>query len=97
MNFLDEHGRERIFTGMNIVDKGNFGDGKYTFSFKIDDELLTKYKALGFNIIRLGLSWGAMEPAPGKYNDVFLDEIEKIVDRCARHGIYIFFDSHQDC
>ena len=97
LSFVDEHGRERIFTGMNIVDKGNFGDGKYTFSFKIDDELLTKYKALGFNIIRLGFSWGAMEPAPGKYNDVFLDEIEKIVDRCARHGIYIFFDSHQDC
>lgn len=97
LSFVDEHGRERIFTGMNIVDKGNFGDGKFTFAYEIDDKLLKSYKALGFNIIRLGFSWGAMEPEPGHYNDVFLDEIEKIVNRCAQHGVYVFLDSHQDC
>ncbi|NLP47363.1 MAG: cellulase family glycosylhydrolase [Clostridiales bacterium] len=98
LTFRDEHGRERIFSGFNIVDKQNYGeDGKFEFSFKIDDDFFKKYKERGFNIIRLGFSWDPIEPKPGQYNEKLLDDIERVVDECAKHGIFVFLDVHQDC
>ena len=60
-SFVDEYGRERIFYGVNIVDKRkNSEDNKYEFN--IDDKLLGDMSARGLNLIRLGTTWSMIEP-----------------------------------
>ena len=94
-SFVDEYGRERIFYGVNIVDKRkNSEDNKYEFN--IDDKLLGDMSARGLNLIRLGTTWSMIEPEPGKYNDEYLDDMYRIFDLCAAHGVYVLFDMHQD-
>ena len=93
--FVDAYGRERIFYGINIVDKRkNSEDNK--FGFKIDDDFLTQMTERGLNIIRLGTTWSMIEPEPNKYNDEYLDDMERILDLCEAHGVYVFLDMHQD-
>lgn len=97
LKFRDEKGRECIFNGINLVNKGEptiVGHRKY--KFKWDEETIREFKELGFNLIRLGVIWDAVEPKPGVYNEEYLDEIEKIVKYCEKYKIYFFIDIHQD-
>lgn len=94
--FTDNFGRERIFNGLNIVDKSVYEPGVQHFSEPVDDKFLDFIRDKGFNLIRLGFTWAKIEPQPGKYNDEYLDEIEKILDRCAERGIFAYLDMHQD-
>ena len=62
-------------------------------------------KKWGFNFVRLGVSWEAVEvEAPEStpnniipmYNYTYLDQIDKIIQSLANHGIYTMIDAHQD-
>jgi endoglycosylceramidase len=52
--------------------------------------------SLGFNLVRLGVSWSLLEPAPGQYSQVYLARIAQVVDWAAASGIYVMLDMHQD-
>ncbi len=95
--FVDNYGRERMFRGFNIVDKTDYDGGKDKLNFNFDDAFFNRYKQRGFNILRLGFFWDAIEPQPGKYNEPLLDDIDRILDKCAEHGIFVYLDIHQDC
>lgn len=96
--FIDSEGRQRIFNGVNLCEKGLNVDGtpekKYAFDF--NEDLIRKLSHMGFNLVRLGLTWDSIEPEPNKYNEENLDKIEKVADLCAKYGIYFFLDMHQD-
>lgn len=94
--FIDELGRERIFSGVNIVDKSDYKAGEQKYAHRVDDEVLAKLRDKGFNLIRLGFTWAKLEPVPGEYNDEYLDDVERIVDLCEKYGIYVYLDMHQD-
>lgn len=40
--------------------------------------------------------WESVERSEGKYNDTYLDEIEKVINRLGEKGIYTMVDAHQD-
>ena len=94
--FVDELGRERIFNGVNIVDKSDYKPGEQKYAYTVDDELLSEFRDKGFNLIRLGFTWAKLEPTPGDYNDEYLDEIDRILELCEKYGIYAYLDMHQD-
>ena len=96
--FIDSEGRERIFNGVNLCEKGWHVDGnpKRQYAFNFDENLIRNLSQLGFNLVRLGFTWDSIEPEPGKYNEENLDKIEKVADLCAKYGIYFFLDMHQD-
>ncbi len=96
MKFVDNFGRERIFNGMNMCDKTPFGEGYLSHEFSNDLSWVDQFKNKGFNIIRLGMTWSVVEPERGKYNEKYLDSIEKIMDCCYEKGIYVYLDMHQD-
>ena len=52
--------------------------------------------ANGFNAVRLGVIWSAVEPAPGVFDNAYLASIEQTVQTLANHGIYSILDFHQD-
>ena len=92
--FTDELGRERIFSGVNVVDKRDFTSSKQTFPLTEND--LRQFRARGWNLIRLGFTWAMLEPSPGRYNEAYIDSVADVLDLCTAYGIYVMLDVHQD-
>ncbi len=95
-SFVDEYGRERIFSGLNVCDKYHFGTGKTDYAYSPEDFPFDRFVELGFNIIRLGFTWSVIEPQPRVYNNKFLSSVERFLNKCSEKGIYVFLDMHQD-
>lgn len=89
----DEGGRVITLHGVNLVYKyppyfpaaGGFGDS--------DAQVLADN---GFNVVRLGFAWSAVEPQPGVYDEDYIAQIQQTQQVLARHRIYALVDSHQD-
>jgi len=89
----DAQGRVVNLHGINMVfkrppyapDATGFGDDDAAF-----------LAAEGFNVVRVGVIYTAVEPSPGVYDDVYLDRIRATVDALAAHGIVALLDFHQD-
>ena len=96
MRFIDEYGRERIFSGMNVVDKKDFDEKDPGYGYKADSFPFEEFRARGYDIIRLGFTWGAMEPKPGHYNEELISDLCAFLDKCEEYGIYAYLDCHQD-
>ena len=50
----------------------------------------------GFNVVRLGVDWAAVEPEPGVIDTEYLAGIDQTVQTLNAHGIYTVIDMHQD-
>ncbi len=96
--FIDKNGRQRIFNGVNFVCKSAVPDSDGIVHFKTDitDSLTERLAENGINIVRLGVTWEGIEPQPGEYNTVYLDEVKDTLKILEKHGIYAFIDWHQD-
>ncbi len=89
----DAAGRVVVLHGLNQVYKvppytpsaDGFGDDDAAF-----------LAANGFNGMRVGIIWGAVEPQPGVYDDNYLASIAQTVQTLASHGMLSLLDSHQD-
>jgi endoglycosylceramidase len=53
-------------------------------------------KRLGYDVIRLNLSWSLLEPSPGKISQLYLDRVAQVVGWARDAGIYVILDMHQD-
>jgi len=93
LRFADERGRTRIFNGMNIDDKGL---NSPVFAYDLDEDFFKKYRANGFNIIRLAVTWQNLEPEMYHYNEAYLQSIDRIFALAEQYGVYILLDMHQD-
>jgi hypothetical protein len=51
---------------------------------------------LGFDVVKLGLSWSLLEPTPGRYDQTYLDRIAQVVGWARDNGIYVILDMHQN-
>jgi hypothetical protein len=97
--FVDEHGRERIFHGINVVVKGPPwipSTDKFDANTSLVAEDLVFLKSLGVNVIRLGVMWAGAEPEKGVYNYTYLGALKVMAAQAAQYGIYTLLDMHQD-
>jgi endoglycosylceramidase len=53
-------------------------------------------RSIGFDAVRLGVLWQAVEPQPGVYDDGYLRHIAQTVAMLGRYGIVSLLDFHQD-
>ncbi|TNV80334.1 hypothetical protein FGO68_gene8931 [Halteria grandinella] len=96
---LDDSNRTVIFHGVNMVYKvppyipqgSNFDP-----ELSVTDQDIEDLVRWGFNFVRLGVMWEAVERGPSQYNMTYLDEVEKLVNRLGEKGIYTLVDAHQD-
>ncbi len=99
---VDGRGREITLRGVNARANGvfdvTFDDGRLPLQdvpvFDAGDA--ERMQALGFNLLRLPINWSALEPRPGFHDPAYLDRIEAIADLCAKRGILVLIDFHQD-
>ena len=50
----------------------------------------------GFNLVRLGIFWQAIEPRPGHFDDNYLAHLNRTISELAAHHIKVLVDFHQD-
>ena len=94
---VDDQEREVLLRGVNVnslVEYWQGNDFPTTFPFTESDA--EAIAAIGWNTVRLLVSWSRVEPAPGLYDEAYLDEVEALVDLLARFGVYSIIDLHQD-
>src|SRR5215468_8009242 len=98
----DQHDREVTLRGVNARAQGvfddTFDDGRLPLEpipvFDAGDA--ERMRGFGFNLLRLPINWSGLEPMPGVYDRSYLARIVTIVDACARRGILVLIDFHQD-
>jgi endoglycosylceramidase len=89
----DARGRVVVLHGTNMVYKlapyypSAIGFGPSDAAF---------LKRIGFNAVRVGVLWQAVEPQPGVYDDAYLHHIAQTVAMLGRYGIVSLLDFHQD-
>lgn len=89
----DAHGRVVVLHGVNMVNKlAPYHPAAIGFGVK-DAEFLASQ---GFNTVRLGIIWKALEPEPGSYDGGYLDAIAATVAQLGDAGIAVLLDFHQD-
>ena len=91
-NFVDPEGRQILFSGINFISK----NPQENYMPVQGKETIEQFRTWGFNCIRLGIIWDGLEPEPGKYNEVYLKEIDKRIQWATDNDIYVFLDMHQD-
>lgn len=57
---------------------------------------LEEMARLGFNSVRLPISWSLLEPQRGTFNHVYLDRVAQIVDWARVLHMYVVVDMHQN-
>lgn len=57
---------------------------------------LSEMSGLGFNSVRLPLSWSLLEPERGRFNQMYADRIAQVVDWAKGQGMYVIIDMHQN-
>jgi endoglycosylceramidase len=89
----DATGRVFITHGVNMVYKVPPYDPA-TPGFGDDDAAFLARE--GFNSVRLGIIYKAVEPQPGSYDDAYLAKIARTAALLSKHGVTPLLDFHQD-
>ncbi|MGZ5387996.1 MAG: cellulase family glycosylhydrolase [Solirubrobacterales bacterium] len=89
----DAQGRVVILHGVNMVYKRPPYFPSAAGFDAPDAAFLARH---GFNTVRLGLIYAGVEPAPGSYDEAYLDQIASTERLLADHGIFSQLDFHQD-
>ena len=97
---LDNEGRYSVFHGVNVIIKlppylPDLDKFDPLNSLNTENDLKTM-KKMGFNMVRLGVIWEAVERQPGVYDMEYLQKVEEIINTLGKNGIYTMVDAHQD-
>lgn len=94
---VDAEGREVLLRGVNVNAYAEYWQGtEFPTVFPLADEDPQLMAAIGWNAVRLLLSWSRVEPAPGAYDDAYLAAVRDGARRLVAAGLYVILDLHQD-
>ena len=115
--FSDDQGRYLLFRGVNFASRSKLPpylpiaplEVKNMSQLDLKNEInlvkpeLDLLKSLGFNVVRLLVSWKAIEPRPNPNLDELLPEgkqyltfMKEIIDELHARNLYVILDFHQD-
>lgn len=97
--FLDGQGRQRLWHGINIVNKGvPFHPSLDVFApgESVTDEDIKVLLSMGASVVRLGIMMGGMFPDGPVLNESYLEYSMRVVGKLHDNGIDTLIDLHQD-
>ncbi len=95
---LDSAGRQVLLHGVADNQLGDYYqvDPSQPTVFPLRRQDFTRMSELGFNVVRLVLSWSRLEPEPGLLSASYLREVRRAVTWANASGLYVVLDMHQD-
>lgn len=95
---FDALGRQVILRGVNYNSLGDYyqASPQLPTVFPVDPLAFADMAAQGFNVVRLLISWSALEPERGQIDRDYLARVRAAVEAAAEAGIYVVLDMHQD-
>lgn len=94
---VDAAGREVLLRGVNVNSLGEYWKGtafEPTYPFGAWDA--DQIASIGWNVVRLVITWSRVEPQPGVYDESYLDKVASAVALLEARGVYSLVDFHQD-
>src|SRR5262245_21326667 len=88
----DRLGRQLLLRGGNLSQRAKHPP----FTGWARERHLDDLVRWGFDHVRLLVTWEAIEPRDGVFDDTYLDEVRRILDWCEARGLYAVLDMHQD-
>ena len=93
--FRDGQGRQLLFRGYNAkvttLFDVTFSDGRVpeeTFPDLSETEA-SRIEQLGWNVLRIPVSWSGLEPHPLQYSHAFLDKLDAVLAMAQQHHFYV--------
>ncbi|HEX7135270.1 MAG TPA: cellulase family glycosylhydrolase [Iamia sp.] len=96
--FVDGDGREVLLRGANFNALGDYhqADPAFAPTRPPTDADWDGMAAAGFGVVRLIVSWSALEPVRGQIDTAYVERIRQAIDAAAARRIYTVVDMHQD-
>ena len=94
----DQRGAQVILRGINVNQLGEYyaADPDVPTVLPLTEQDFADIAAMGFNTVRLVLSWSRLEPQPGQVDAREIDRARQAVAWAGQHGIHVVLDVHQD-
>lgn len=91
-------GRQVLLRGVNVQQLGDYHqqDPAVAPTFPLTRADFAAIRRLGMNVVRLVVSWSALEPARGAFDAAYVARIRRAVAWARANGIYVVLDMHQD-
>jgi endoglycosylceramidase len=85
-------------TGKPVLLRGvNYPGYQYPNPRLHAESAYANFAKMGFNVVRLQISWANLEPRKGQFDNSFLMwYVDRDVQLAKRYGLYIVLDMHQD-
>jgi endoglycosylceramidase len=100
--FRDGQGRQLLFRGYNAkvttLFDVTFADGRTpeeTFP-DLSEAETARVEELGWNVLRIPLSWSGLEPQPQAYAQDWMAKLDSVLAMAHEHAFYVILDMHQD-
>jgi hypothetical protein len=94
----DGEGHDVLLRGVNVNQLVDFYQprAEVPATRELTEDDFAGMAAYGFDVVRLGISWSALEPSRGELDRGYLAKIDQAVDWAKEHGIRTVIDLHQD-
>ena len=95
---VDGRGRQVLLRGINVNQLGDYyaADPKLETTLPLSERDFRRISRLGFNVVRLVMSWSAFQPERGAFDARYVARVRQAVRWAAKHDLYVVLDMHQD-
>jgi hypothetical protein len=92
---LDASGRMLLLRGVAVTGLIDY-PADYAENPPVTGDDLSEIAALGFDYVRLPVSWSRIEPARGRISNAYLTRVRDVVRAAHGRGLYVLVDMHMD-